>query len=131
MCFIRDILFGAEVDKKGCALDGTCRLMRNYSSCLPLELPSVSVKDGNKRWRASDGLERLKCAVRYITSLRPETKCVDYFKTKKEGGTLYGELLLDGKPQKKQLPLLYFQQFITSLFFYIPGDVNPLNPNDI
>jgi len=44
MCFIRDILFGPEVDKKGCALDWTCRLTRNYSSCLPLELLSVNGK---------------------------------------------------------------------------------------
>jgi hypothetical protein len=33
----------------------------------------------------------------------------------------YRELLLSGKPQK-ELPLLYFLQFITSLFFYIPVD---------
>jgi hypothetical protein len=76
------------------------------------------VKDENKRWRASDCMERLKCALRYITSFVSEAQCVDYFQTKKKGETLYGELLINGKPQKTIAPSVFPKVYYFSLLLH-------------
>lgn len=72
---------------------------------------------------SSNRLECLKCVLLYVIRLGSKAWCEDYFETNEMGKTFYRELLLSGKPQK-QLPLLYFLQFIASLFFYISADIS-------
>jgi hypothetical protein len=67
-------------------------------------------------------LECIKCALRYVIRLGSKAWCEDYFETNEKGKMFYRELLLSEKLQK-QLTLLYFLQFIASLFFYISADI--------
>lgn len=90
MCYIRDILFATEVDKKDCDLQSVPVSWEIIPAAFLSSYRQLVWKTKTNAGDSSNCLERLKCALRYVIRLGSKAWCEDYFETNKKGKTFLG-----------------------------------------